>query len=502
MKLFAAIDLMRRRIFGLMLCAGVALLGPAARCGAQGKAAEKSAEKGAELQTIPKAGAKPDKIAMPAKPPATWLTYHLAHPGPGGTYPADPDCALFWKGKYHLHYIFQRSQYNHCFAHVTSPDMVHWKWAPTPLTTDNTGHGMFSGGTFFTKEGQPAIIYHGLGSGFNQIAVALDDNLEKWTKPYPMVGMTKDGKKSAVKYWDPDCWLEGDTYYAISGGKPAFLFKSSDLKKWEEVGPLIHDQMPATLGVSKNEDISCPNMFKIGDKWMLLCISHGMGCRYYLGTFKDERFLPDFHARMNWRGQEVFAPESLLTPDGRRVMWAWLQLKGAKFQGGVQCLPRELSLPADGVLRIKPLKELESLRDQPKKLDAIAVKADESPTLEGIEGDALELAVKFKPSQAKAYGVRVLCDAQGKGGLVVKYNAAGKMLLLDDLKVPFELKPDEELNLRVFVDKTLVEVFANDRQAALAVCRKPTGSGVGLVSEGGDAEARSIESWKLKSAYE
>ena len=42
---------------------------------------------------------------------------------------------------------------------------------------------MFSGTGFFTKEGQPAMIYHGQGSGRNQIAFALDDNLEKWTKP-------------------------------------------------------------------------------------------------------------------------------------------------------------------------------------------------------------------------------------------------------------------------------------------------------------------------------
>lgn len=452
-------------------------------------------------ETIPKPNTKPDKIAMPEKVPESWLTYHLAHPGPGGTYPADPDCALFWKGKYHLHYIFQRGPHNHCYAHVTSPDMVHWTWQPSPLTTDNTGHGMFSGSGFFTKEGRPATIYHGLGSGFNQIAIGLDDNLEKWTKPFPMVGMTKDGKQSAVKYWDPDCWLEGDTYYAISGGKTAFLFKSTDLQNWTEVGPLLHDEMPDNLGVSKNEDISCANVFKLGDKWMLLCISHGLGCRYYLGTFKDEQFLPDFHGRMNWRGQEFFAPESLLTPDGRRVMWAWLHVGGTKFQGGAQCLPRELSLPADGVLRIQPIKELESLRYGPKSAKAIAVKDGTPAPLPGIEGDALELAVQFKPSMAKAFGLRVLCDGEGKGGMAIRYDPAAKLMLLDDLKVPLELKSDEDLKLRVFVDKTLVEVFANDRVAPVAVCRTPTGVNVSLLSEGGDTEAHQIESWRMKSAY-
>src|SRR5690349_5913469 len=72
-------------------------------------------------------------VPFPPKLLDTWVTFHLAHCGPGGTYPADPDCALFYKGKYHLHYIYQKGRYNHCYAHVSSPDMVHWKWEPTSL---------------------------------------------------------------------------------------------------------------------------------------------------------------------------------------------------------------------------------------------------------------------------------------------------------------------------------------------------------------------------------
>jgi beta-fructofuranosidase len=75
--------------------------------------------------------------------------------------------------------------------------------------------------------------------------------------------------------------------------------------------------------------------------------------------------VPEFHARMNWpspdgvkegaHGGEFFAPESLFTPDGRRVMWAWIQAfchKRVKDPNLNQptlwesmSLPRELSLP-------------------------------------------------------------------------------------------------------------------------------------------------------------
>lgn len=456
------------------------------------------------------APAGPGQLTLPASLPSNWLTYHLIHPGPGGTYPADPNCALFWKGRYHLHYIYQPGRYNHCFAHVSSADMVHWAWKPTSLLTANTHHGMFSGTAFVTREGKPAVIYHGLGSGKNQISIALDDSLEQWSPPYPLEAKTAAGQPSAVKFWDPDCWLDDGTYYAISGGKPAFLFKSADLKEWLELGPLLHPDMPKDLGVSPAEDISCPNMFKIADpsagpgksKWMLLCISHGMGCRYYLGDFKDGKYLPSFHGRMNWRGHEVFAPESLLTPDGRRVMWAWCELKGP-FQGGIQCLPRELSLGKDGRLRIAPLRELATLRGEEKRQGLATLKSGDAREFKDMSGDALEIEATFKPGTAARFGLQVHCDPSGSNGFAVAVDPAAKTLTLGGtLKVPFELASAEEAQLRVFVDKYMVEVFANGRQAALAAhAYKPEHVGVRFYCEGGSATLKSARCWKMKSAY-
>lgn len=436
---------------------------------------------------------------MPAERPATWLAYHLVHAGPGGTMPADPNCTIFWKGRYHLHYIFQ-NRFGHAFAHVSSDDMVRWTWHPTVLSKDWTGHDMFSGTAFLTKEGRPAIIYHGQGSRFNQIAFAVDDDLDTWTKPERIEAVTAAGQPSAIKYWDPDCWLDGDTYNAISGGKPASLLKSPDLKTWQDLGQLFHDDFQRGLGTDRNEDVSCANMFRIGDKWMLLCISHRLGCRYFLGTFKDGKFLPDFHALMNWRGVEVFAPESLLTPDGRRVMWAWCRLPGVP-QGGVQSLPRELELPADGVLRIRPLRELESLRGQPVTRAAVRVASSTTAVVDGVQGNTLEIAATFAPPTGQACGLRVLCDDQGQGGSTIRYEPDRGSLVVDGLVVPLVLAAGEPLALRVFVDRTMVEVFANDRQAAIVGCRTPAGTSVALLAEGADAVATQITAWPLESIY-
>ena len=436
--------------------------------------------------------------AMPADPPADWLTYHLLHPGPGGAMPGDPNCAFYWKGRYHLHYI-----YNHkagcAFAHVSSKDLVHWTWHPTTLFPKTTGHGMFSGTGFITKEGRPAIIYHGQGSGRNQLAFALDDKLEQWTKPVPILPRDASGQVPEMNHWDPDCWLNGDTYYATSGGGNPSLMKSSDLKDWKFLGPLLSDDYPANIGMPKGEDISCGNMFKIGKKWMLLCISHGLGYRYYLGDFKDEKYLPDFQAMMSWNGNNYFAPESVLTKDGRRVMWAWL-LNLPIAPCGIQSLPRELELPADGVLRIRPLLELEALRYDRKQEKGLTVRSDTSQRLKEISGDALELEVAVKAPQAKEFGLDVLCDKDGANGLRIAVMAESKTLVVGKVAAPFELKAGEDLTLRVFIDKNLVEVFANDRQAAVAALKyTPENLGLSLFSKGGDIVVKVVKGWKMKS---
>ena len=455
-------------------------------------AAKKTAEPGTVEIDIP---------AMPADPPDDWPIYHLLHPGPGGAMPGDPNCAFYWKGEYHLHYIYNHRE-GFAFAHVSSKDLVHWKWHPTTLTPGFTGHGMFSGTGFITKDGKPAIIYHGQGSGRNQLAFALDDKLEKWTKPVPIIPKDASGQEAKFNNWDPDCWLNGDTYYALSGGGNPSLMKSADLKDWTFLGPLLSDEYSDKIGMKKEEDISCANMFRIGNKWMLLCISHGLGCRYYLGDFKNEKYLPEFQAMMSWNGNNYFAPESVLAKDGRRVMWAW-QLNVPVAPCGIQSLPRELELPADGVLRIKPLRELALLRGDKLQEDAGTVKSDATRLLKQIQGNTLELEVTLKAPAAKESGIDVLCDPKGENGMRIAWLPESKTLRVGTVNAPLELKNGEDLVLRIFIDKNLVEVFANDRQAAAAATNYvPDNRAVRLFSTGGDAVLKNpITAWKMKSIY-
>jgi len=421
------------------------------------------------------------------------LNYHLMHPG-GDSAPGDPNVAYYLEGTYHLHYILRhpwQGGRSFSFIHVTSPDMLHWAWQRTKLQPSFTGHGMFSGTGFITSEGRPAAIYAGVSEPRSSyIAVARDARLTSWEKPYRVLPRGGPGGEDIGLLGDPDCFSVGDTYYAFSAGENVPLCRSTDLVDWTYVGPfLAHD----TPDVAMGEDLSCANFFRLGSKWMLLCISHSMGCRYYLGDWDaaNERFVPETHGRMNWRrpGQSLtspvyrdyFAPESVPTPDGRRVMWAWLATADPAIDlKTVQSLPRELSLSEDGSLRIHPLRELESLRCDAVTLDEYVVPpsrdaggaATSTAPMAEIDGDAFELRITIDRPEAerKRFGFLLFATDENEG-LPVLVRPESGTICIGETEAPFavaDLPDGEDVDLRIFVDKYLVEVFVNGRQALLS----------------------------------
>ncbi len=462
---------------------------------------------------------------------ATPLQFHLMHPG-GDSLPGDPNAAFYLNGVYHLHYILAhpwKGRTSFSFVHVTSPDMLHWTWQPTKLQPSFTGHGMFSGTGFLTKEGRPAAIYHGESSGRNQIAVATDQSLSAWEKPYPVEVTEPDGSPSKLRHWDPDCFLIGDTYYAISGGENPPLMKSTDLKHWTHVGPFLQRDLP---DVARGEDVSCPNFFRLGSKWMLLCISHDLGCRYYLGHWDEraEQFVPERHGRMNWRREsqslfsreswrvDFFAPESVLTPDGRRVMWAWCATvdrpDGRMSSRTIESLPRELSLADDGSLRIRPLRELASLRRDPVRTGPVVVDklnhtllAERTPPgikiAELTNGAAAEIRITIARDQAerKLFGFTLFADGKG-GGLPIVFRPETGALRVGTTEAPFspaDLPPGEDVDLRIYVDQYLVEVFVNDRQAMIAAHADHAGRpDVVAFTVGAPTTLRTVEVWRIE----
>ena len=177
-------------------------------------------------------------------------------------------------------------------------------------------------------------------------------------------------------------------------------------------------------------------------------------------------------------------------------------------------LPRVLWLGEDETLRMRPPEELKTLRCNPKKMENLSVKADSEAPLKGINGNCLELNMEILTDSAEQVGVRVCCSPDGEEQTVVFYDAVEKKLKIDTTKSslgegpksveggPFELRPEESLNLRIFLDKSVVEVFANDRQAVMRRIypTRADSQDVILFSNGGDARVKSVEAWEMAPA--
>ena len=467
--------------------------------------------------------------------------WHFVCPEAGDAMPFDPNGMIYWSGRYHLFYIFQAdSPHTHYWGHASSVDLVHWTHHPTALAfgPDDPDRGIFSGNAFLDLQGRPTILYHGVDSG-NSIAQAQDDDLIRWQKSptNPLVPIPKPDSPDFGKYesWDPHGWVEQGRYKAIFGGAKPALFEGNDLQSWRYVGPFFGDQ---NIWGEAGEDVSCPDFFPIGERHMLLCISHRRGARYFLGRWDGKQFYPEVHERMNWPGGGFFAPETMLTPDGRRILIAWVMdprepaIRAEAGWSGVMSMPRELSLGPERQLEIRPARELERLRLRPRERQGVFVPADQDVVLEDIVGDSLELEIEFdSASQNPAVVLRRSPDGQEQ--TVITYDRQQGQLSIDFSRssldptlvyrswcifrpddpqdaarritvqtAPLTLADHEPLRLRIFLDRSILEVFANDRQCVTQRIfpTRDDATGVALRSERTSANAARVRAWTLAPA--
>jgi beta-fructofuranosidase len=447
--------------------------------------------------------------------------FHFVVPE-GVCMPADPNGAIFWNGRYHLGYIYQDEAGRHCWGHVSSLDLLHWRHhRPWLIPTDDSPEtGIFSGNCFVNKEGQATMHYHGFGSG-NAIATSSDSQLDTWQKlpGNPIVPVVEEeygpgltGKRP-FNAWDPHGWLEGDTYYAIFGGQRPAVFKAKTLDDWKYVGDLFAHPVE---GVDIHEDVSCPDFFRMGDKWVLVCISHKLGCRYYVGEWRNEQFYPEYHAQMSWLDNGFFAPESLLDGNGRRIMWAWLfsqipvEMEEDRGWSGTFSLPRELWLENNRI-KMRPIEELNKLRYNERQYETMILPGDEEKRLPNLSGSLLDIDLVLEPLGAEQCGVKVFCGPDGEEETIIGYNAADQTLFVDTSRSsstglgvqgveagPFSLRQDEKLRLRIFLDRSVIEVFANDRQAiARRIYPSSESVQIKLFSTVGAARVRSLRAWDM-----
>jgi beta-fructofuranosidase len=251
-------------------------------------------------------------------------------------------------------------------------------------------------------------------------------------------------------------------------------------------------------------------------KHLLLFISHNRGCQYYVGDYDtaNDRFIPSNHGRMTWVDNTYFAPEALVDGKGRQIMWAWLtdNPEGEPDKGwsGVYGLPRALWLGEDGALRMRPVEELAMLRCREQSWSNVALADGETKSLDNVKGDSYELEIFVDPATAQQCGVKVRASPGGEEETLLYYDVAAKKLVFDAThsgingrrvveRAPLELDDGQPLKLRVYVDKAVVEIYANDRQA---ICRRiypgrDDSLGVILFVNGGRAGFPSVKAWEM-----
>ena len=460
-------------------------------------------------------------------------TFHLVAPE-AVCAPFDPNGAIFWNNRYHLYYIFQDER-GHCWGHVSSHDLVHWRWhtpdiAPTPDGPDTI---MFSGSTMPTGEkGKAAIIWPG-GCG-QCLMTSTDKNLDVWEKSSlnPVAPFPTQAPFYAMG--DPHSWFDGKTYYMIGGGQRAVpsLLKTDDLnKRFEYVGNFMKHDLPE---VEPWEDTSCPDFFPLRNKWVFMCLNHDKGVRYYVGRWENEQFVPEKVYRLNYPGGCFYASESLESPDGRRVFWGWiddLPYENIELWSGIMSLPRVLDLEKDGLTPIlTPAVELEQLRTAPQKRANLTIKAGQEITLPEMSGDSKEFRLRIESRDDVSCGLKIRCSNDGREEtpvyidlktqtvriglekaslknptyrtyLVDVFHPGGSAAnsIVSEQIAPLEMKKGEIVELRIFIDKSVLEVFVNNR-ICLTQMIYPTlddSVGVKLFSQGGDAEIIYIESWDM-----
>ena len=487
--------------------------------------------------------------------------YHFSVPEDMGM-PGDPNGAFYQDGRYHLMYLYNRIGKGFTWGHISSKDLLHWRNHPDSIGPDAIGpdnirpdksdEGCFSGGAFVDSDGTVYLSYWMLfGAKGIGIARSSDPDYNIWTKSdaNPVIKSTewgvteaKDATGKTIFYGSADpsnIWKKDGRYYMLTGsllvleklgrkpeapleeqGDRLYLFVSDDLKTWKYLH-VFYERKPEWT--DRSEDNMCPSFLTLpsspeggpaSNKHLLLFISHNKGCQYYIGDYRDDHFFPEKHGRMSWVDNTYFAPEALIDGKGRQIMWAWLtdNPPDDKQRGwsGVYGLPRSLWLGEDGTLRMAPVSELAALRDHEQTWGGLRLADGEKKVLDGITGDSCELQVEITCGTAKRCGVRVRASQDGQEETIIYYDTEKKELVFDSTRsgspvrsaverAPFALNEGERLTLRVFVDKPIVEVFANERQA---IGRRvyPTRNdslGVALFAEGGVATFDSVKAWRM-----
>ena len=455
--------------------------------------------------------------------------YHLL---PASNWMNDPNGPIFFRGRYHMFHQYNPKGAvwgNMNWAHATSPDMVHWFHEPIALAPTPSGYdrdGVFSGSAVLDG-GTPTVIYTGVlppGSDAEAtlrdgkhvwrevqcLAVAKDDELLTWNKlPEPVIASPPPGLR-VTGFRDPVMWREGDSWMLILGsgfknrGGAILLYRSPDLRRWTYLHTLVEapgNGKQTVNSVDNGEMWECPDFFPLGDKHVLLISTMGK-VFWKVGTYKDQRFSPEKEGVVDWGA--YYAAKSMPDRDGNRILWGWIPETRPEAEhsaagwAGAMSLPRVLSLNAENELQMEVAPAVQQLRRSHSgfsgNMNSARQKVLDSVRITDL---AAELSVEFQLKPWQAFSLR-LSPESGEDFAVITCvdKTEGREIRVNNLVAPLSGAPGS-VRLRIFLDASVLEVFANGATVmTVRVYRVP--SGPLHLSFEGEAEVNSVDVWQIQ----
>jgi len=440
--------------------------------------------------------------------------YHVTAPA---QWVNDPNGPIFHQGVYHLFY--QLTPYGDesgikYWGHARSRDLVTWEHLPIALAPsgDLGEDSIWSGCCVINGVGQPMVFYTSIGKGKSAFTEAVqwaalgDPDLIHWRKSpaNPVLTEALHGGKKIYDWRDPFIFRDGRKTFMVLGGSlneskggqavvNLYQAENAALTQWRYRGVLF--QLPD----AEARTAECPNFFKLGDEWVLFVSPYGR-VQYFVGRFDATtgRFLPRTRGLVDY-GPNFYAPNTMLVPDGRRLVWGWVNgFPSGRGWNGCLSLPRQLSFSRDGRLRQSPAPQLSQLRGKGVEFHKVAV-GNHDQTFKLPEGNTLELTAEIDLQSAS--GVHLAIQDDSDQPIMLGFD--GLELRVQEVRAPLTpAKGERRLKLRVFLDRSVLEVFANDTVCVTKVLPPRRGdTTLSVRTEAGAAQVAELRAWPMRTIW-
>ncbi|MFS9729713.1 glycoside hydrolase family 32 protein [Enterobacter hormaechei] len=449
--------------------------------------------------------------------------YHLS---PRAGWMNDPNGLIWFDGWYHAfyqHHPWSPKWGPMHWGHARSRDLLHWEHLPIALAPEGPEDkdGCFSGSAV-VKDGELALIYTGHkfhddpSNDNNLYQVQCLATSRDGTK-FQRQGQIIDTPAGMHHFRDPKVWREEDAWYMVVGARDGEigqvrLYRSEDLREWQDAGVLAEAQ--ADQGFMWE----CPDFFTLNGKQILMFSPQGMAASGYdkRNLFQSGYIVGDWQPGKAFSQQSVFqemdhghdfyAPQSFLAPDGRRIVMGWMAMWESPMPeqkdgwAGMLTLPRELTLTDDNRLQMRPVKELENLRQNRTDWCVGELRNEAKWVMEECTAEEVILKWDLTASDAEQYGLtlgdgmRLYVDSQAQRLVLERhYPQYG---LCGQRSIPLLLSAT--LELRIFFDSSSVEVFVNDGEACLSSRIYPQSRQLSLFAWSGRAVLQEAGAWHLE----